>query len=350
MKLAKRPEIDAYLNRPPTGIAACLIYGKDRALVIERGEALARKIVADPRDPFNVSLISDTDLDGDPGRLEDELSAQSLMGGRRLVRLRFFSEKAGLDKLITAALKTHMEGGFKSETFFLIEAGGLGSDSALRRAADNDKVAASIACYEDEAGDIVRMARETLSQNDVALSNDAMDHFVARLPKERGIARQEIERLCLFIGPGSRKTLSLAELEDFLGVEPEASLFQAAFDAFGGRMKLSQACLRRAYAEGEGGADAVRALEGHYGKLRLVQTLLQQGVGSKEATKSAGIFWKQEAEMLRQVKSWREDLLDPLAGELVETDKQCKSTGMPDQLIAERLYLTIAARARRAGL
>jgi DNA polymerase III subunit delta len=177
-----------------------------------------------------------------------------------------------------------------------------------------------------------------------------MDMFVARLPKERGIARQEIERLCLFIGPGSRKTLSLAELEDFLGVEPEASLFQAAFDAFGGRMKIAQACLRRAFAEGEGGADAVRALAGQYARLRLIQTLLGQGVGPKEATKAAGVFWKQENEILRQVKSWREALLDPLAGELIETDKQCKSTGMPDQLIAERLYMAIAARARRAGL
>ena len=35
---------------------------------------------------------------------------------------------------------------------------------------------------------------------------------------------------------------------------------------------------------------------------------------------------------------------------LVEADKACKSTGMPDQLISERVYLAIAGRAARAGL
>ena len=255
MKLSKRPEIDAFMARPHA-YRACLIYGKDRGQVLERGDGLARKIVADPKDPFNVALLTDSDIDTDPARLEDELSAQSLMGGQRLVRLKFFSEKSALDKQISLYLKAHSEGQYNPEAFFLIEAGALGTDSAIRKLADSDKSIASIACYEDETGDIIRMARETLAQNNVALSVAAMDMFAERLPKERGVARQEIERLCLFIGPNSKKTLDEVELLDFLGVEPEASLFQAALDAFGGRMKPAQACLRRAFAEGESGPDA----------------------------------------------------------------------------------------------
>ncbi|MEI9903200.1 MAG: hypothetical protein WDN06_03920 [Asticcacaulis sp.] len=108
------------------------------------------------------------------------------------------------------------------------------------RLADADKNLASIACYEDETGDVIRMAREALGQNGVALTSAAMDIFAQRLPKERGIAHQEIERLILFIGPGSHQTLTETDLQDFLGVEPEASLFKAAFDAFGGRMKQAR--------------------------------------------------------------------------------------------------------------
>ncbi|MDC7676793.1 DNA polymerase III subunit delta [Asticcacaulis machinosus] len=350
MKLVKRPEIEAFLAKPQAPINACLIYGKDRGQVLERANLLASKIVADPKDPFNVSILTDSDIDHDPARLDDELTAQSLMGGRRLVRIKFSSEKATLDKAIAASLKAHAAGEFNPDAFFLIEAGGLGTDSALRRQADNDKHVASIACYEDEAGDVARMTRETLQQNEVSLSPEALDIFVARLPRERGVARQEIERLCLFIGPGSKRTLDAKTLEDFLGVEPEASLFQAAQDAFGGKMKPAQAALRRAFAEGEAGTDAVRALSGHFAKIRLIQTLIGQGIGAKEAAKSAGVFWKQEAEFLRQVRSWREDVLDPIARELIETDKACKSTGMPDLLISERLYMSIAGRAKRLGL
>lgn len=350
MKLVKRPEIEGFLSKPPSDIRACLIYGKDRGQVIERGDALARKIVTDIKDPFNVSLLTDTDIDNDPARLEDELQAQSLMGGRRLVRLKFFSEKAGLDKVVAAAFKGHVAGSYNPDTFFLIEAGGLGGDSPTRKLADADKAAASIACYEDETGDVVRMARETLAKNEVALTPEAMDIFAARLPRERGVARQEIERLCLFIGPGSKKTINDKELQDFLGVEPEASLFDAALQAFGAKMGLAQAGLRRAFAEGETGVDAVRALNSHLVKLRLIQAQMQKGVDAKQAARAAGVFWKQEAEFLRQARAWSDALIDSLSKEMIDTDKACKSTGMPDLLIAERFYMSIAGRAKRLGL
>lgn len=350
MKLVKRPEIEAFLKQPSAETCACLIYGKDRGQVIERGDMLARRIVADPKDPFNVSLLTDSDIDADPVHLEDELQAQSLMGGRRLVRLKFFSEKTSLDKAVAAALKTHLGGSNHSDTFFLIEAGGLGTDSAIRRLADADKAMASIACYEDETGDVIRMARETLAKNEVALTPDAMDMFANRLPRERGVARQEIERLCLFIGPGSKKTLDAKELQDFLGVEPEASLYQAALEAFGAKMAPAQAGLRRAFAEGESGIDALRALNAHLIKLRLIQAQIQKGIDAKQAAKAAGVFWKQEAEFLRQARNWTDHLIDGLSKELIDTDKLCKTTGMPDLLIAERLYMSIAGRAKRLGL
>ena len=273
-----------------------------------------------------------------------------MMGGRRLVRLKFFSEKASLDKAVAQSVKAHAAGAFNRDAFLIIESGGLGSDSALRRQAEADKAFAAVACYEDDAGDIVRMAREALAADGVALTTGAMDMFVQRLPRERGIAHREIERLILFIGPGSNKTLSEAELADFLGVEPEASLFKAASDAFGGRMRAAQAGLRRAFAEGKGGPDAMRALSDHYNKVKLLKTLMQKGMGSKEAARAAGIFWKEEDDMLRQARAWDYHALDPLAKDLIEADKSCKSTGMPDQLISERLYLAIAGKAARVGL
>jgi DNA polymerase-3 subunit delta len=39
-----------------------------------------------------------------------------------------------------------------------------------------------------------------------------------------------------------------------------------------------------------------------------------------------------------------------LQSEILAADRACKQTGSPDRLIAERLALTIAGRARRLGL
>ena len=198
MKLGKRAEIDAFFAKQPANVVGALIYGKDRSQVIERCTRLAKKIVPDITDPFNVSLLTDTDVESDGGLLEGELQSLSLMGGKRLIRLKFFSEKAALDKAVAATVKAHAAGDFNKDAFIVIEAGGLGADSALRRLADADKNLVSIACYEDDTGDVVRMAREALAADGVSLSNAAMDIFAQRLPKERGIARQEIERLILF--------------------------------------------------------------------------------------------------------------------------------------------------------
>lgn len=351
MILGKRPEIERFLSNPTADVRAALIYGRDRAVVRERADGLAGKVSDRPDDPFDVALLTETDIDGDPARLEDELAAMSLMGGRRLVRLKLTGDKASADRKAAEALKAHAEGKLNPEAFFLIEAGALGRDSALRKAAESAKAGAvAIPCYEDEPGDFARLVRENLARDKVGLTSEALDLFVARLPRERGVARQEIERLALFLGPGSGFTAGPADLEAYLGVEPEASLFDAAQDAFGGRLGAAQAALRRAAAEGEGGPAAVRALGMHLGKLRRTLTLHKSGAGLPEAAKASGVFWKSEREFLRQARAWTLEQLDVVQPEILAADKACKTAGAPDNLIAERLALTIAGRARRLGL
>jgi DNA polymerase-3 subunit delta len=350
MILSRRPDIERFLARPDPGIRGALIYGRDIGVVRERANQLAAKAVANPDDPFDVALLTDGDIDGDAGRLDNELASQSLMGGRRLVRLKLSSEKASLDKMAAEAAKGHDEGAFNPEAFFLIEAGNLGRDSTLRKIAEKAAAIAVIPCYEDEPGDMARLVREALNAEGVGLNADALALFVARLPKDRGVARQEIERLILYLGPRSGITAGPKDLEDFLGVEPEASLADAASDAFGGRIAEAQSGLRRAAAEGEAGPAAVRAISQHLAKLRRTLTLVRNGAGLPEAAKASGVFWKNEREFLRQARAWSLETLDAVQPEVLAADRACKTTGSPDRLIAERLALTIAARARRMGL
>lgn len=350
MILSKRPEIEQFLKDPPADVRVVVIQGRDRGVVRERAQALALKATANPDDPFDAALLTDTDLDGDPGRLENELSALSMLGGRRLIRLRLSTEKVSTDKAVAEAAKGHAEGRFNPAALFLIEAGALGRDSALRKVVEAAKTGVAITCYDDDVGDVARMVREGLARDNVSLTSEALDLVVARLPHERGVARQEIERLALFLGPGSGVQATPADLEPYLGVEPEASLADAASDAFGGKLGGAHTALRRAAAEGESGPAAVRAMGMHLGRLRRTLTLTKNGAGLAEAAKASGVFWKNEREFLRQARAWSLDALDPLQTEILNADRACKTTGSPDQLIAERLALTIAGRARRLGL
>jgi len=348
--LSKRPDIERFLAAPPGEIRAAVIFGRDRGQVRERADALAAKVTQHPDDPFDTAMLTELEIDSDSARLPDELSAQSMLGGRRLVRVRLDSEKAGPDRATAEALKVHAAGGFNPDAFLLIEAGGLGRESGLRRAAEQAKGVAAIPCYEDEAGDVARMVREGLARDQVGLTAEALQLFVDRLPRERGVARQEIERLALYLGPGSGRIADPAELEGHLGVEPEASLADAATHAFGGRLGAAQASLRRARAEGEGGPAAVRALGQHLGRLRQILVLSKAGAGLQEAAKTAGVFWKNEREVLRQARAWSLDALDTVQPDILDADRACKRTGSPDGLISERLAMAVAARARRLGL
>ena len=185
MILGKRPDIERFLKAPDPHIRAALIYGRDMGVVHDRGRQLAAKLVKDPDDPFDVAQLTDGDLDADGGRLEGELAAQSLMGGRRLVRLRFATEKSGPDKVAAEALVRHAAGELNPDAFLIIEAGALGKTSDLRKAAEKSAGAAVIPCYEDEPGDVARLVRETLAQDNLSLNADALALFVARMPSCR---------------------------------------------------------------------------------------------------------------------------------------------------------------------
>ena len=348
-ELKRRPDIERFLGRPDPDVRVAVIYGRDGGVVRERADALASRCTDRPDDPFDAVLINEADLDAEPGRLEDELMAYSLMGGRRLVRLRL-GDKPAADRAIADAAVKHAAGAFNPDAFFLVEAGALGNDSALRNAVRKAQCAVLIPCYEDEPGDLARMTREALAADKVALTSEALELFVSRLPHERGVARREIERLALYLGPGSGRVAGPADLEPFLGVEPESSLGDAALDAFGGRLGAAHAGLRRAAQEGEAGPAAVRAMGMHLSRLRRVVILHNSGAGLAEATKSAGVFWKNEREFLRQARTWSLAELDRLQPEVLAADQACKQTGSPDRLIAERLALTVAGRARRLGL
>ena len=350
MIIQRRPDVDRFLSGPGKAFRAALIHGRDLGQVRERAQGLAAVVTERPDDPFDVALLSEPDIVGEEGRLEGELMAFSMMGGRRLVRLRLTGEKTSAERLAADALAGHDDGRFNTGAFFLIEAGQLEKSSVLRKVAEASPTCAAIVCYDDEPADVARLTREALAADRLALSAEALDMFVARLPHERGVARREIERLILFLGPGGNITGSSADLAGFFGVEPEASLSDAAFDAFGGRAGPAHAGLRRAAQEGEGGVGAVRALGIHLGRLRRVAVGKLNGTPLQVAAKAAGVFWKNEKEFLRQARVWSLGELAPVQADIAAAERACKQTGSPDRLIAERLALRISGRARRLGL
>jgi DNA polymerase-3 subunit delta len=346
--LSRRTDVERFLASPGGNFRAAIIHGRDLGLVRERATQLAGVVTTKPDDPFDAAHLSESDVLADQARLEGELAAISMMGGRRLVWLRLSG--SGADRAAAEALERHLAGAFNPDAFFLIASDALRNDNPLIKAAKDHDACGVIPCYEDDPGDLARLTREALAREGINLDARALEAFGARLPHDRGVARQEIERLTLFLGPGAKSAARPEDLTAFFGVEPDVSLSEAALHAFGGRLGAAQAELRRAHLEGESGIPAIRALAGHLVRLRRAAQLRSGGASPQSAAKSVGVFWKSEREFIRQSTAWTPAELAVSQRDIFAADQACRRTGAPDRLLAERLAFAIAGQARRLGL
>ncbi|MCA0302619.1 MAG: DNA polymerase III subunit delta, partial [Proteobacteria bacterium] len=93
MKIEPR-NVESFLRKPDPKIRGVVIHGNDDGLIAERAIALAKMVCDDLKDPFRVVDIAGDVLKGDPARLADEFGAMSLMGGRRVIRVRPAGEES----------------------------------------------------------------------------------------------------------------------------------------------------------------------------------------------------------------------------------------------------------------
>ena len=181
MKVAPA-RLAAFLQRPDPAIRAVLLYGPDAGLVRERADTLARSVCAALADPFRIANLNGAVLAADPARLADEAAQLSLIGGRRVVRVR-----GAIDALarIFGAFLTKVPG----EALVVAEAAELSASSALRRAFEASPRAVAIGCYPDAPRDRIAVIRETLMTHRVTASRDATQYLVDHLGEDRLLTR-----------------------------------------------------------------------------------------------------------------------------------------------------------------
>jgi DNA polymerase-3 subunit delta len=215
----KTGQADRFVANPPKTLTAALVYGPDAGLVQERAEKLMKTVVADLTDPFNVADFNESVLLADNARLFDEAAAISMMGGRRVVRVRGAGN--GLAELFERFLDDHV-----GDALVVVEAGDLAKSAALRKVFEGDDVAAAIACYPDSARDLPDVVRGDLKAQGLAIADDALDYAVSHLGSDRGVTRRELEKLAIYAH--GQKQVSIADVHAVMGDEAEANTVVAS--------------------------------------------------------------------------------------------------------------------------
>jgi DNA polymerase III subunit delta len=334
--IVKSSDADRYTARPPSELVAALVFGPDQGLVRERAEKLVKSVVSDLGDPFRVSELDDALLSNDPARLADEAAALSMMGGRRVVRVR--NAGNGLAKLFEAFLES--PGG---DALIVVEAGDLAKSSALRSAFEDAEKAAAIACYADGARDIAEVVRETLKAEGLSIASDALDEAVAALGSDRGVTRREIEKLALYAHGQGR--VMIEDVRAVVGDESEARTEEVCDAAGEGDMARLDRALERLWIAGTSPVGVLRAGLSHFQRLAMVKS---QPGGADTAIKRLRppVHFKREASFKAQVQRWSEANLNEVLELLLDTEALCKTTGVPGEAACGRALFNVAARVR----
>jgi DNA polymerase III subunit delta len=335
-------QVDGFLRRPDPQIRAVLLFGPDAGLVRERADTLARAICPDLHDPFRVAELTAAVLAADPARLADEAAQISLMGGRRVVRLR----EAG-DPL--ASLFARFLPDAAGDTLIVAEAGDLPGRSALRRTFDEAPQGVAIGCYPDNARDLAAVIRDTFAGHRIAASRDAIEFLVAHLGGDRLLTRAELEKLTLYAGDGGR--IELADAQAVVSDSAALSLEDAILAAAEGDAAALDRTLARVFQEGESAVTIIRALLRHLQRLHVLSTQLGGGMSIDTVIRSARppIFFKQQDSYRRQLVRWSEARLRSALDRIAEAEFRMKQTGLPAETLCREAMFAVAQMAR-AGM
>jgi DNA polymerase III subunit delta len=343
MKIEPR-NVEAFVKRPDPKVRGVVVYGTDDGLIAERALQLARTACEDLKDPFRVVDIAGDALKNDPARLADEFSAISLMGGRRVVRVRPAGEEA------VAALE-NLAAASAGDALIVVEAGNLSPRSGLRALAESEPSLAALPCYPDSQGALEKLVEEASRAAGVTVETDALEWIVDRLGGDRGQTRSEIDKLLLYKASDKDKALSLddamAVLGDTAAIDTD-NVIAATFD--GDQVALDRA-LDRVFAEGGNPVQLVRSLQRYADQLHLVSGQVAAGSSVEAASGKArgmprGGPVRQRFE--RHARAWPLARLSLALRVLLDAELECKSTGFPDEAIARRLCMRVAAQARAA--
>ena len=342
---------ERFLKKPDDGVVAVLLFGPDNGLVRERAQDLAKLWGGASDDPFAVATLTESDLKSDPAKLADEAAAMSLTGGARLVRVRLTTEAGAgsVSDLIADADK----GSAQIEAKIIVEAGDLTPRSKIRKAFEAAKTSAAIGCYSDSAADALGLAETALQQEGLSLSRDAREPLSRALSQDRGLARQEIEKLILYKGlkdtrPDGEDEVTAADIAATLGAMQDSSMDDIIESAALGDARSADAALRRALAAGGSPVGVIRAASRHISRLHQARAIMDGGRSAGDAMKALRppVFFMRQGAFGQALNNWRSDALERAAQAVYAAEKQAKTSGLPDEAVAGELVLAIAKLAR----
>lgn len=341
MKLQFR-EIEPFVKKPSDKAVAILVYGPDEGLIRERMTTMTKTVVDDPNDPFNVVEFTGSHLEENPARILDEAQSISMLGGRRVVRIRNASDKN------TTAIKFALESMKTGDNLVLVEAGELNPNSSLRKLFEAAPNAAAIPCYVDDERDISKILQEGLRTAGFSITSDALQHMAANVVGDRAVARSEVEKMIIYMG--GRRNIDVEDAIACVGNSASLSLDQLSKAVASGQFAEAERVLMNVMSEGMPAVTILRVLQTYFTRLMLTKTRVEKGEDIEIAMKKLRpeVFWKNKDAFMSQVRVWSLLQLEQAISLLMSVEARCKTTGSAPETLCSRAVLSLSQMASKA--
>lgn len=338
----KAHDIKANLNKLDPKFSAVLVFGKDAGLVRERADIFSKQIVADLTDPFNVVSPSPENIKEEPGRLTDEVSSFSLMGGRRLVR--FDGAVDTNHQSLDGALNANI-----GDNFLVVTAGDLKPTSKIRKLFESATNAMAVPCYSDGAGDLLGLVNEVLVGAGLKADHDATQYLVTHIGSDRLVSRSELEKIVMYKLGDENKQVTLEDARTLVGDSAAMALSDIANAVASGDMKKLDMLIDRASIQGENAIAILRSVSRKLNQLYIVRGAMDDGSNPDQAMGKLRppIFFKEKESFRNQLGRWSSGKLIQALDVLLKAELDCKTTGLPDNAIAARTCARLAGSVAR---
>ena len=176
-----------------------------------RARSSRKTVCEDLKDPFRVVDIAGDALKGDPARLADEFGAMSLMGGRRVIRVRPAGEEigGGAGEPGRGQRRRRADHARRRQPHAALEPAHAGRDRGLPGGA--------ALLHRQRGGSRTAGRGRGAGARASRVEEDALAWIVERLGGDRGQSRSEIDKLLLYKDGDSRKAITLDDAAAVMG-------------------------------------------------------------------------------------------------------------------------------------
>ncbi len=337
MKIAPR-QFEAFLEKPPTNVAAFLFHGNDTGLISERAKQLAHLFNHDLEDVFSVTRLSGEMLTGEVGLIADSAAAIPAFGNRRLVLIK------GRGTELLAACKLALSEPIE-EAVIIVEAHETTTKHALVKLFENNNKTAAIGCYADSISDIRTLASNIFATENIKVSGDALNIITHRLGSDRGSSRREIEKLALMAGPNG--TLIAEEVSFALGDNAKLAIDDIADALASGAVAKLEQSLQKAWHEGTNAVMIVRGCQSYFKQLGLAGYAMKSGKSAQTAIRDLRPppHFKVKICLQSHLQRWQPQMAMDFVNRLQDIELQIKSKSLDDQIYTSQSLLGICLRA-----